>query len=70
MKAALSVAIPDEIARQMNLDDGDSLFLVRTDHGFALAPTASVPDENDRAMLDAFEEIADQYGDTLRRLAQ
>lgn len=68
--ASLAVAIPDEIARRMNLDDGDSLFLVETDHGLALASTSSVLDEGDRAMLEAFEEIADQYDETLRRLAQ
>lgn len=67
---SLAVAIPDEIARQMNIDDGDSLFLVETDHGLALAPTATVLDENDRAMLEAFEEIAEQYDETLRRLAR
>jgi putative addiction module antidote len=67
---SLAVAIPDEIARRMNLEDGDSLFLVETDHGLALASTSSVLDEDDRAMLDAFEEIAEQYDETLRRLAQ
>lgn len=67
---SLAVAIPDEIAKQMNVDDGDTLFLVETDHGLALAPTASVLDEGDRAMLEAFEEIAEQYDETLRRLAQ
>ncbi len=67
---SLAVDIPEDIARQMKVGDGDRLFLVETDHGLALAPAASALTEEDRAMLDAFEEVAEQYDDTLRRLAQ
>jgi putative addiction module antidote len=67
---ALAVAIPEEMARQMNVGDGDQLHLVQTNHGLALVPAATASSEADRAVLAAFDDVVRQYDSTLRRLAQ
>ncbi len=67
---ALAVAIPEDVAEQMNVGDGDKLYLAQTDHGLALVPTAPASSEADRAVLAAFDDVVRQYDSTLRRLAQ
>lgn len=67
---ALAVAIPEDVAEQMNVGDGDKLYLVQTDHGLALVPAAQGASEADRAVLAAFDDVVRQYDSTLRRLAQ
>jgi len=54
----------------MNVGDGDKLYLVQTDHGLALVPTAPASSEADRAVLAAFDDVVRQYDSTLRRLVQ
>jgi antitoxin component of MazEF toxin-antitoxin module len=67
---ALAVAIPDDMAARMDVHEGDELHLVETDHGLALVPTARLVNEDDRAVLDAFDDVVRRYDGTLRRLAQ
>jgi antitoxin component of MazEF toxin-antitoxin module len=67
---SLAIPLPDDIAELMNVDEGDKLYLVRTDRGFALVPDAPGLTEDDRAVLAAFDEVVQQYDTTLRRLAQ
>lgn len=66
----LAAAIPEDVAEELNVSDGDKLYLVRTDHGLALVPTAPARREDDEAIRAAYHEVVKQYDDTLRRLAQ
>ena len=68
----LSTTLPTEIAELLEVGEGDKLYVVRTEHGYALAPTDSAASEEDvdEEMLQAFEEVREQYDDTFRRLAQ
>lgn len=68
--STLAVAIPQDVAEEMNVAAGDKLYLVRTDHGLALVPTAPARTEGDQAVREAYHEVVKQYDDTLRRLAQ
>lgn len=67
----LAMTISSEIAELLHVGEGDKLYVVRTESGYALAPTsASSGHSSDSPILRAFEEIRVQYDDTFRRLAQ
>ncbi|HLM68259.1 MAG TPA: hypothetical protein VK358_12060 [Longimicrobium sp.] len=62
---SLVVRIPREIARRLEVDEGDQLHLVRIDRGYALRHLS----EDDLHVLRIADEIMVKYDSTLRRLA-
>jgi hypothetical protein len=66
----LYIRIPPNVAEQLDADAGDRLNLVPAEGGFLLSPIKPDPEEDDRAMLRAFDEIRQQYDVTLRRLGE
>ena len=63
---SLVVRISGEIARRLNVREGDQLHLMQTDYGYALSPL----NEEDRLALKAAEEVMVKYDGALRKLAE
>jgi putative addiction module antidote len=63
---ALVVTLPEEVLEQLNLSEGDSLFLTETPEGMQL--TTGNP-EFEKAMK-AYKIISEKYKNALRELAK
>jgi antitoxin component of MazEF toxin-antitoxin module len=62
----VALAIPDDVLSQMNVGEGDSVFLVQDDDHWKL--TAAVPESIQKTR--AFQKIASRYDKALNQLAE
>jgi putative addiction module antidote len=60
------VILPKEVLADLNIGQGDTLFLSRTEKGFSFTPY----DEEFAAQMEAAREIMRQNRDVLQRLAE
>jgi putative addiction module antidote len=60
------VILPKEMLADLNIGQGDTLFLSRTEKGFTFTPY----DEEFAAQMEAAREIMRQNRDVLQRLAE
>jgi putative addiction module antidote len=63
---SLSVIIPKEIATQLNIEDGDSIYLTQTPNGYEL----SVTDPDFAKKMDIARQGIKKYRNALINLAQ
>lgn len=62
----LGINIPDEILEQMNVGEGDSLYVTQTPEGIYL----TTEDPEFKIVIDAAKDICDRYQNALRELAK
>lgn len=63
---SLGVTLPKEILAQLNLSEGDDLFIIPTPDGIRITPY----DPEFEAAMAAFERTRRKYRNALRELAQ
>ena len=63
---SISVSIPQEILEQMNLKEGDSLYVTQTPDGIYLTPN----DPEFKMVMEAAKDISDRYSNALQELAK
>ena len=63
---SISVSIPQEILEQMNLKEGDSLYVTQTPDGVCLTPN----DPEFKIVMEAAKDISDRYSNALQELAK
>ena len=64
--ASISASIPQEILEQMNLREGDSLYITQTADGIYLTPN----DPEFETVMETAKNISDRYRNALRELAK
>lgn len=62
----LSIVLPKEVVRELNLEASDKIFLVKTDNGYQLIKQ----DENLQKQMDIAEEIMQRYKNAFKELAK
>jgi len=63
---SLGIVLPEDAVRDMNLADGDTIYLARTANGYAWSTT----DSETARQLELAEEGMNAYPNALRRLAE
>ncbi|MGB3292591.1 MAG: AbrB/MazE/SpoVT family DNA-binding domain-containing protein [Phormidesmis sp.] len=63
---SLGVTFPKELLEELNVAEGDELYLVRTERGFELTPY----NPEFAAEMDAYRHVARQHRNALRALSQ
>ena len=63
---SISASIPQEILEQMNLGEGDSLYVTQTSDGIYLTPN----DLEFETAMKAAKDISDRYRNALQELAK
>ena len=63
---SISASIPQEILEQMNLREGDSLYITQTADGIYLTPN----DPEFETAMKAANNISDRYQNALQELAK
>ena len=63
---SLGASIPKEILEQMNVGEGDTLYVTQTPHGIQLTPY----DPEFESTMEAALEITNRYRNALKELAK
>ena len=63
---SLSVSIPHEILEQMNVGEGDSLYVTQTPEGIYL----TTEDPEFKTVMETARDISDRYRNALQELAK
>lgn len=63
---SLGVTFPKELLDQLNVKEGDELYLTKTEQGFELTPY----DPEFTAEMEAYRHVARKHRNALRALAQ
>ena len=63
---SLSVSIPHKILEQMNVGDGDSIYVVQTPDGIHL----TTEDPELKTVMETAKDISDRYHNALQELAK
>ena len=63
---SLTVSIPHKILEQMNMEEGDSLYITQTADGVYLTPE----DPEFKIVMEAAKNISDRYSNALQELAK
>jgi putative addiction module antidote len=66
MGGSLGATFPKELTDQMQLNDGDELFVVKTERGYLLTEY----DPNFEKAMEAYEVLNRKYRNALRELAK
>lgn len=64
--SSTGVILPKEVLEEMHVENGDEMFMVRTDQGILLTPHD--PDFFDA--MEAFNQVRKQYRNAFRELAK
>ncbi len=63
---SLSASIPQEILEQMNVEEGDNLYVIQTPNGIYLTPH----DPEFETVMKAAENITNRYSNAMQELAK
>ena len=63
---SLSVSIPHEILEQMNLEEGDSIYVSQTPDGIYL----TTKDPEFKTVMETARDISDRYRNAMKELAK
>ncbi|MGY6530322.1 MAG: AbrB/MazE/SpoVT family DNA-binding domain-containing protein [Cyanobacterium sp.] len=63
---AIAIVLPKEILARMQIDQGDELYLVETEKGFAIS---NYPSEMEKE-IETARKVMKQYHDALKELAR
>ena len=63
---SLGATFPKELLDELNVQEGDELYLIRTEQGFELTPY----DPEFAAEMEAYRHVARKHRNALRELAQ
>lgn len=63
---SLGVSIPDEILEQMNLAEGDSIYVAKTSDGIYL----TTEDPEFKTVMETARDISDRYRNAMKELAK
>ena len=63
---SLSVSIPHEILAQMNVEEGDSIYVAHTPDGIYL----TTEDPESKTVMETARDISDRYHNAMKELAK
>ena len=63
---SLGIILPPEVLEQLNLEEGDNVFVIKTENGVQI----TTHDPNFARAMKAYKKVSQKYKNALRELAQ